>query len=55
MNLLDIALVAQLNIQLGIPDKYMVLGGSAVGDTINQFKYATYVCCSFLIIVTVGL
>lgn len=43
MNILDIALVARSNIQLGIPDEYMVLGGSAVSDAINQFKYVIYI------------
>lgn len=46
MNLLDVALVARWNIQLGIPDKYMVVGGSAIGDAINQFKLMPFLILS---------
>ncbi|ONK66700.1 uncharacterized protein A4U43_C06F11060 [Asparagus officinalis] len=46
VNLVDILLVSRSNIQLGIPDKYMVLGGSAVGDTINQFKLMPFLILS---------
>ncbi|OAY76280.1 putative folate-biopterin transporter 4, partial [Ananas comosus] len=35
---LDVVLVSQVHIQFGIPDKYMVLWGSAFGDAINQFN-----------------
>jgi hypothetical protein len=40
ISLLDIVLVSGLHVQCGIPDKYMVLWGSALADAINQFKYA---------------
>ncbi|ONK81604.1 uncharacterized protein A4U43_C01F31020 [Asparagus officinalis] len=46
MNFLHIALVTRSNIQLGIPDKYMVLGGSAAWDTINQFKLMPFLILS---------
>lgn len=36
--LFDIILVKRLNVELGIPDAVMVLGGSAFVDAINQFK-----------------
>lgn len=49
MNLCDIALVARANIQLGIPDKYIMLGGSAMSDTVNQFKYVSYLYYAFFL------
>ena len=44
ITLLDIVLVSRLHVQYGIADKYMVLWGSALGDAINQFKYAFFSC-----------
>ena len=44
ITLLDIVLVSRLHVQYGIADKYMVLWGSALGDAINQFKYALFSC-----------
>ncbi|PKU83309.1 probable folate-biopterin transporter 4 isoform X1 [Dendrobium catenatum] len=46
VNFLDIVLVSGLNTRLSIPDKYMVLGGSAVADAINQFKLMPFLILS---------
>ncbi|KAH7658373.1 Folate-biopterin transporter protein [Dioscorea alata] len=46
MNFLDIVLVSRLHVQFGIPDKYMVLFGSALGDAINQFKMMPFLILS---------
>ncbi|XP_020097503.1 probable folate-biopterin transporter 4 isoform X2 [Ananas comosus] len=43
---LDVVLVSQVHIQFGIPDKYMVLWGSAFGDAINQFKFMPFLILS---------
>lgn len=44
--LFDIALVSQSHVQFAIPDKYMVLWGSALGDAINQFKMMPFLIIS---------
>jgi hypothetical protein len=41
LNLLQIAVVSRKNIAFGIPDRVMVLFGSALVDGINQFKFVT--------------
>ncbi|XP_072999565.1 probable folate-biopterin transporter 4 [Typha latifolia] len=46
MSLLDIVLVSRLHVQFGIPDKYMVLWGSALHDTIKQFKLMPFLILS---------
>lgn len=46
ISFLDIVLVSGLNTRLSIPDKYVVLGGSAVADTINQFKFMPFLILS---------
>lgn len=46
INVVDIALVSRSNVRFGIPDKYMVLGGSAMGDAINQFKMMPFLILS---------
>lgn len=44
--LLDIVLVSRSNAQFSIKDKYMVIGGSAVTDAINQFKFMPFLILS---------
>ncbi|XP_042394451.1 probable folate-biopterin transporter 4 [Zingiber officinale] len=44
--LLDIILVSKLHNQLGIPDKHVVLWGSAFSDTIRQFKLMPFLILS---------
>jgi hypothetical protein len=39
LNLLQIAVVSRKNIAFGVPDRVMVLFGSALVDGINQFKF----------------
>lgn len=39
LSALDLVLVTQTNVSLGISDRVMVLYGSAIADGINQFKY----------------
>jgi hypothetical protein len=39
LTLIDIILVLEFNSYLGIPDKAFVLGLSALGDAVSQFKY----------------
>ncbi|KAJ6791994.1 putative folate-biopterin transporter 4 [Iris pallida] len=46
VKLLDILLVSRSSTQFGIPDNYLVLGGSAVGDAINQFKLMPFLILS---------
>ncbi|KAK8954680.1 putative folate-biopterin transporter 4 [Platanthera zijinensis] len=46
INLVDIVLVSRLNAWFSIEDKYMVLGGSAVADAINQFKLMPFLILS---------
>ncbi|GAB4849645.1 hypothetical protein Ancab_004440 [Ancistrocladus abbreviatus] len=46
MSLLDIVLVSRLNIAYGIPDKIMVILGSALSDAINQFKFMPFMILS---------
>ncbi|KAJ0962624.1 hypothetical protein J5N97_027746 [Dioscorea zingiberensis] len=46
MILLDVVLVSRKHIQFGIPDKYLVLFGSALGDAINQFKMMPFLILS---------
>ncbi|WOL06973.1 putative folate-biopterin transporter 4 isoform X2 [Canna indica] len=45
-NLFDIILVSKLHSWLAIPDKFMVLWGSAFGDTIRQFKLMPFLIIS---------
>jgi len=40
LSLIDMFIVSRLNIKYGFSDKMMSLWGSALGDAINQFKYA---------------
>ncbi|MCI28685.1 folate/biopterin transporter, partial [Trifolium medium] len=49
LNLLQIAVVSRKNIAFGIPDRVMVLFGSALVDGINQFKFVTASHFSFFI------
>ncbi|XP_064935872.1 probable folate-biopterin transporter 4 isoform X1 [Musa acuminata AAA Group] len=46
VSLLDIMLVSKLHNQLAIPDKYIVLWGSAFGDAIKQFKLMPFLIIS---------
>ena len=39
ITLSDVILVSGLNKQFGIPDKAFIIGASALGDSINQFKW----------------
>jgi hypothetical protein len=39
LTLIDIILVLEFNSYLGIPNKAFVLGLSALGDAVSQFKY----------------
>jgi hypothetical protein len=52
LNLLQIAVVSRKNIAFGIPDRVMVLFGSALVDGINQFKFVTASHFSFFRLVT---
>ena len=45
ITLSDVILVSGANVRLGIPDKVFIIGSSALGDAINQFK------CGFSILV----
>lgn len=45
-SLLDIVLVSRSNFSLGVPDKVMVLFGSALADGINQFKFMPFLILS---------
>lgn len=45
-SLLDVVLVSRSNTSLGISDKVMVLGGSILGDGINQFKFMPFLIMS---------
>ena len=38
ITLSDVILVSGLNKEFGIPDKAFIIGASALGDSINQFK-----------------
>ena len=38
ITLSDVILVSGLNERFGIPDKVFIVGASALGDAINQFK-----------------
>lgn len=46
LTFLDIVLVSRLNVGFGIPDKIMVLCGSALADAINQFKFMPFLILS---------
>lgn len=46
VNLFDIVLVSRSHVRFAIPDKYMVLWGSALGDAINQFKMMPFLIIS---------
>ncbi|PKA59113.1 putative folate-biopterin transporter 4 [Apostasia shenzhenica] len=46
VNLLDVAIVSGANAHFSIPDKYLVLGSSAVADAINQFKFMPFLILS---------
>ncbi|XP_074348385.1 putative folate-biopterin transporter 4 [Apium graveolens] len=46
LQLLDLALVSRLNVGFDIPDKIMVLCGSALADAINQFKFMPFLILS---------
>ncbi|XP_077253950.1 major facilitator superfamily protein [Tasmannia lanceolata] len=46
LSLLDIVLVSRANVPLGIPDKFMVLCGSALADAINQLKMMPFLIIS---------
>ncbi|XAR56674.1 hypothetical protein NMG60_11037241 [Bertholletia excelsa] len=46
VSLLDMILVSRANVAFGIPDKVMVLFGSALGDAINQFKFMPFMILS---------
>ncbi|KAG0499216.1 hypothetical protein HPP92_003907 [Vanilla planifolia] len=46
VTLVDIVLVSGLNARFYIPNKYMVLGGSAIADAINQFKFMPFLILS---------
>nr|XP_018685241.1 PREDICTED: probable folate-biopterin transporter 4 isoform X1 [Musa acuminata subsp. malaccensis] len=46
VSLLDIMLVSKLHNQLAMPDKYIVLWGSAFGDAIKQFKLMPFLIIS---------
>ncbi|KAK2387248.1 Major facilitator superfamily protein [Trifolium repens] len=46
LNLLQIAVVSRKNIAFGIPDRVMVLFGSALVDGINQFKFMPFLILS---------
>lgn len=46
LTLLDLALVSRLNVGFNIPDKIMVLCGSALADAINQFKFMPFLILS---------
>ncbi|KAK4753029.1 hypothetical protein SAY87_021827 [Trapa incisa] len=43
---LDMVLVSRRNISLGISDKVMVLGGSALADAVNQLKFMPFLILS---------
>jgi hypothetical protein len=38
ITLSNVILVSGLNVQLGIPDEVFIIGSSALGDAISQFK-----------------
>ncbi|KAL7143188.1 hypothetical protein ABFS83_08G174600 [Erythranthe nasuta] len=46
LTLLDGVLVSRSNLSLGIPDKVMVLFGSALSDGVNQFKFMPFLILS---------
>ncbi|CAN1318712.1 Probable folate-biopterin transporter 4 [Linum perenne] len=46
MTLLDMVLVSRMNLGYGIPDKHIVLFGSALADAINQFKFMPFLILS---------
>lgn len=46
LNLLQIAVVSRKNIAFGVPDRVMVLFGSALVDGINQFKFMPFLILS---------
>ncbi|XP_058093651.1 probable folate-biopterin transporter 4 [Magnolia sinica] len=46
MSLFDLVLVSRLNVQYGIPDKVMVLWGSALSDVISQLKMMPFLIIS---------
>ncbi|XP_045824773.1 probable folate-biopterin transporter 4 [Trifolium pratense] len=46
LNLLQMAVVSRKNIAFGIPDRVMVLFGSALVDGINQFKFMPFLILS---------
>ncbi|EFJ35600.1 hypothetical protein SELMODRAFT_405109 [Selaginella moellendorffii] len=46
LTLSDVVFVSRLNTRMGIPDKVFVLGASAVGDAVNQFKFMPFLVFS---------
>ncbi|KAL6975293.1 hypothetical protein U1Q18_024086 [Sarracenia purpurea var. burkii] len=46
LSLLDVVLVSRTNAAFGISDKVMVLGGTALADAINQFKFMPFLILS---------
>ncbi|KAJ4829962.1 hypothetical protein Tsubulata_036064 [Turnera subulata] len=46
LTVLDIILVARMNLAYGISDKIMVLFGSALADAVNQFKFMPFLILS---------
>lgn len=46
ITLSDIVLVSGLNARLGIPDKAFIVGASALGDAVNQFKFMPFLVLS---------
>ncbi|PSR96292.1 Folate-biopterin transporter like [Actinidia chinensis var. chinensis] len=46
LSLLDMVLVSRTSAAFGISDKFMVLGGSALADAVNQFKLMPFLILS---------
>lgn len=41
LTLTDTLLTSRFSLRLGVPDKAFVLGASALGDALSQFRYGT--------------
>eukprot|EP00850_Spirogloea_muscicola_P013859 SM000096S24888 [mRNA] locus=s96:317224:320327:- [translate_table: standard] len=46
LTMADTLLVSRINLKLGLPDKLFVLGASAFGDAVNQFKFMPFLVLS---------